>query len=243
MKKRFVKRIEIYLFLIVLMGASLACNFMSQDLIRLVAEAAMGNCYTVSREIYERSAAHLGQTPETPNYPESAVYEVCEVQGQPSSIRMIDGKNAADEVSEGQKDIPVGTYISEVYANNEPPPGGDDWEYELESEFTITVAEDGTVTGFLIYRYWVDDDAGGCATRSEESITTKVSGFLEGTQGTVILEDHHLNFHEYHGVACGDGREIFKDEENVFEATITVSGDQMDIITSKGQVIYTLIKE
>ena len=152
-------------------------------------------------------------------------------------------KPQADLVSEDQKDIPVGTYISEVYANNEPPPGGDDWEYELESDFTINVAEDGIVTGFKTYRYWVDDDNGGCATRSEESITTKVSGFLEGTQGTVTLEDHHLNFYEYHGDECGDGKEIYKDEENVFEATITVSGDHMDIINSNGQVIYTLIKE
>jgi len=148
-----------------------------------------------------------------------------------------------DEVSEEKNNSSVGTYICEMYVNDEPPPGGDDWEYEFESDFSIKVANDGTVTGFKIYKIWVDSvSATGCATRSEEGYTTNVSGFLEGNQGSAILEDKGWSFWEYHGEECGDGKDYFKEEEGVREAIITVSGNQMEI-SYQGQVIYTLTKE
>lgn len=148
-----------------------------------------------------------------------------------------------DEVSDENNNNPVGTYIYEVFVNDEPPPGGDDWEYEVESEFSIRVANDGSVTGFKNYRLWVDSvSATGCATRSEEGLTTNVSGFLEGNQGSAKLENKHWSYWEYHGDECGDGKDYSKDEEDVCEAIITVSGNQMEI-SCQGQVIYTLIKE
>jgi hypothetical protein len=148
-----------------------------------------------------------------------------------------------DEVSGEKNNIPVGTYIYKVFVNDVPPPGGDDWEYELESEFTISVANDGSVTGSKIYRIWVDSvSTTGCATRSEEGLTTNVSGFLEGNQGNAKLENKHWVFWEYHGEECGDGKDYSKDEEDVCEAIITVTGNQMEV-SCQGQVIYTLTKE
>jgi hypothetical protein len=241
MNKLPVQKIKLSIFILSLIIASIACKH--PDAVDAIVEAAVEDCSMVKRDVYELSAAQLGQTPETPEYPESAVYEVCFIDREVSSVRMIDGNNTEDEVSEENNNIPVGTYIYEVFVNDEPPPGGDDWEYELESEFTISVANDGTVTGFKTYRTWVDSvSATGCATRSEEGFTTNVSGFLEGNQGYAKLENKHWDFWEYHGEECGDGKDYFKDEEDVCDAIITISGNQMDI-SCQGQVIYTLIKE
>ncbi|MBI9046919.1 MAG: hypothetical protein JEZ06_20705 [Anaerolineaceae bacterium] len=148
-----------------------------------------------------------------------------------------------DEVNGEKNNISAGTYIYEMYVNDEPPPGGDDWDYELESEFNIKVANDGKVTGFKIYRLWVDSvNITGCVTRSEEGFTTDFSGFLEGNQGPARLENRHWNFWEYHGEECGDGKKFFKDEEDVYDAIITISGNQMEI-SYQGKVLYNLTKE
>jgi len=243
MKKRSVINIKIFLFLMVLIGASLACNYKNQDAIQLIAKAAMEKCFTVNRDQYERSAAELGQTPETPKYPDSAIYEVCQIQGQPSSVRMIDGKNTADQVSEDKNKIPVGTY--KPLKNAEPPPSKKDvWDY-FETDFTITVADDGTVTGFRIYKYWVDSSIPGCAARDGQDLTTNVNGFLEGNQGTVTLEYKNYSYREFSGEECGEGIHIFRDdEETAVDVTIIVTGNQMDIIHPNGQSIFgPLIKE
>ncbi len=241
MKKIFGMKFKIFFFLLVLFGASLACNY--PDAVKVIVEAAVEKCVPVSRSEYESTAARLGHTPETPKYPESAIYQVCYVNNEASTVRMTDGNSTVDEGSEEKKNIPVGTYIYEMYVNDEPPPGGDNWEYEFESDFSIRVASDGTVTGFKIFKIWVDSVSDtGCATRSEEAYTTNVSGFLEGNQGSAILEDKGWSFWEFHGDECGDGKNIFKDEEGVREALITVSGNQMEI-SYQGEVIYTLTKE
>jgi hypothetical protein len=193
----------------------------------------------------------LGVQPirETYEYPDESFekqpnLEKCPLEADPSSVGEGDGKTDQErDESEEKNNIPVGTYIYDMLVNDEPPPGGDDWEYELESEFIIRVANDGTVTGFKIYRIWVDSvSATGCVTRSEEGFTTNVLGFLEGNQGYAKLENKHWDFWEYHGEECGDGKDYFKDEEDICEAIITVSGNQMEI-SCQGQVIYTLTKE
>ena len=240
MKQFSAGKIKWYIAFLPLIIASVACNIV--DILNVGLSAFQERCTEVSREEYMSFAEMLGETPKTPQYPDSAVYEACYNAEGLKSVRMSEGYR--EDEKEVKSDFnPAGTYIYEVYVNDEPPPGGDDWEYELESDFTIRVADDGTVTGFKIYLLRVDDvSATGCATRNEQGITTNVSGLLDGNQGYVKLENKRWDFHEYHGAECGDGIHIFKDEEDVCDATITVSGNQMDI-SCQGQVIYTLIKE
>jgi len=231
-------KIYILMVVLVLMGSSVACRLgrIGEILEIGVHVAQQENCSEIFRYEYEMFAKDLGETPETPKNSETAIYEACFIEDEVVSVRMI-------EMNPEKMIIPVGTYIYEEYVNDQPPPGGEDWEYELESDFTIRVADDGTVTGFKIYLLWVDYvSATGCATRNEQGITTNVSGLLDGNQGYVKLENKRWDFHEYHGAECGDGKDILKDEEDICDAIITVSGNQMDI-SCQGQVIYTLIKE
>jgi hypothetical protein len=263
MNKYSIQKNKMYVSFLALICASLACNIPnversviknSEDEIvdSIVDEAFNEDCIAVDRSEYERAVAILNREPESPKYPEGAIYETCYEYGSEGlydglyDANMIDGpepeKNEQVENNEINS-IPAGTYIYEVFVDDQPPPGGDDWEYELESEFTIRVANDGTVKGNKIYKLWVDNvNTEGCATRSEEGFTTNVSGFLEGNQGTVKLENRHWDFWEWHGDKCGDGKEYYKDEEDECDAIITVSGNQMEI-SCQGQIIYTLIKE
>jgi len=159
MQKANKRRNKILLLILVQIGISLACN--TPDAVEVIVESAVERCLPVTREKYENYAVQLGQTPEIPKHPESAVYEVCFIEQELSSVRMSDGYSTEEDdrkmdqdgdESEVKSNIPAGTYIYEAFVDDEPPPGGDDWEYELESEFTIRVANDGTVTGYKIYK-------------------------------------------------------------------------------------------
>lgn len=239
MKQLFAEKIKWFIAFLPLIIASVACNIV--DILNVGLSAFQERCAEVSREEYVSLAESLGETPKTPQHPESAVYEACYNNSGLKSVRMSEGYKEDEEQVKSDLN-PAGTYIFEGYVNDEPPPGGDDWEYQLESDFTILVADDGTVTGFRIYLLSVDDIREGCATRNEQGITTNVSGFLDGHQGYVILENKRWNFHEYHGSECGDGKDYFRDEEDVCEAIVTISGNQMDV-SCEGQLLYSLIKQ
>ena len=65
--------------LLLLVAVSLACN--TPDAVKVLIGAAVEHCFQVSRAEYESSAVQLGETPQQPKYPDSAVYEICQVEG------------------------------------------------------------------------------------------------------------------------------------------------------------------
>ncbi len=80
MSKISVQKTQIFIFVLTLIFASIACN-RPDNVEKEVGESkgvVVEDCYPVDRSEYEYEAARLGETPETPKYPESAVPEFAE---------------------------------------------------------------------------------------------------------------------------------------------------------------------
>jgi hypothetical protein len=145
MKKLFGEKTQITVFILVLMVVSIACNY--PDAVEVIAEAAIEKCETVSRDSYEIAAKTLGQTPETPNDPASAVYEVCYQKNNPNpvSVRMY-----GDYQSDAKNTIPAGTYTGETNFDMVLDSDIDDSYLEpicSENTIQVVIGSDGAAQG------------------------------------------------------------------------------------------------
>ena len=255
MRKFSDTKIKIFIFILVLIAASIACIF--PDAVEVIVEAATEKCETVSRDTYEIAAKTLGQTPETPSDPESVVYEVCYQFNNPNPVSaQMHGGNKQEEApdtppedisqqgegeSEGKSEpVPAGTYIGD---NLEVP---SDWEL-VEGEFIIEVAEDGTVSGFRIFIIKKESVGPTCTTHWENGHTTIITGHISGANGYVTVENDSYTI--WDSSDCG-GANNHKTFESVCDgAQITISGEQMEINSTNGDgnsgcgFVYTATKQ
>ena len=102
-----------------LAAASIACNI--PDVRDMVEEAYVESCTPVDRATYERAAAELGRTPQTPNFPESAVYEVCtnmdDDQSGYTSIRITNDSPPGENVPAEGKETSSGSEGTDAQFN------------------------------------------------------------------------------------------------------------------------------
>ena len=80
MKQKNKKALPLIIPILTLILVSLACDFPVDGISEtrdLIQDALSEDCYEIDRSTYETLSAKLGQTPETPKYPETAVYEAC----------------------------------------------------------------------------------------------------------------------------------------------------------------------
>ncbi len=199
-----------------LIAASIACKI--PDVRDMVEEAITEKCTPVDRATYERAAAELSRTPQTPNFPESAVYEVCtnmdDEQGGYTSIRMTNdyppGENAATEGSgtlpkdadstKGDKEqneseqirsFPAGTYAGKF-------PGNFPEYYQVTNEINLIVSENGSLSGSAIlkssYTMTHNTSSGGqCTSYHEFSTSYAVSGQVKDAWTKTARVDKTLN--------------------------------------------------
>jgi hypothetical protein len=223
---------KISIFILVLIASAIACNF--PDATEVIIEAAMEKCETVSRDRYVIAAKSLGQTPEIPSDPESAVYEVCYQFNNPSpvSARMYGGNKQEEEAPDGPSEenkqqvegvsatVLAGTYIGD---NLDIPP---DWEL-VESEFIIEIAEDGTVSGSRIYIIEKDSVGTTCTWHWENGHTTNISGHISGANGNVTVENESYTISD--SSDCGGSNNHKTFESVCDDAQITIFGQHMEI--------------
>jgi len=242
MNNVFVQKVQIYIMILALVTASIACKFLG-NISKEMGDFIGGDvedCYSVDRDEYEYEAARLGVATEIPKYPESAVYEVCTIDMETSSIRMHEGYGSEDnELTEnvGNDSIPAGTYIGD---NGEIPP---DWEL-VEDEFIIEVAEDGTVSGSRIYIIKLETVGTTCTWHRENGHSTRFSGHISGASGYITIENESYTISD--SSDCG-GSNIHKTYQSVCaDAQITISGEHMEITgdgSSDCGFVFTAIKK
>jgi hypothetical protein len=113
---RFTETVFNWKFLIpLLLITTLACK--APDVIMVMIRSAADSCYEVERAEYESAAARLNETPETPRDPGNVVYEVCYIQGNVTSARMIEGISPEEELEDStgvqeQDQVDICAYLS-----------------------------------------------------------------------------------------------------------------------------------
>ena len=192
MKKLLISKIRIALFFLALVGPILACQSPSIG----------SECEEVDRSFYEQEARVLGEVPETPEFPEGAVYKVCYTDGELTSVQMKDGnkpdedESADDSIIEGEKSDEEDTLVATYIGTTELPP----FQQEIlsytvdENQTVLNVYEDGKVIGeqVLIISYTQSgvDDTLVYATTSWK---IALQGTLEGEQGELSATlDYHF---------------------------------------------------
>jgi hypothetical protein len=184
------KNPQITISLLLLVAVSLACN--TPDAVKVLIGAAVEHCFSVSRAEYESSAVQLGRTPQQPKYPDSAVYEVCQVEGQTTSVRMTDGEKP-DETNI----IPTGTYTGKpsFYTTLE---GDDEFLDPVCSENTIRVVigSDGVAQGEIrsICSSKMDTDNEDMGQTHHSNVTGTVEGELLDNTGQLSIS---YTWHSY----------------------------------------------
>lgn len=165
MDKSSVTRHKLSIFFILLIISIIACNFPG---------APFSDCEVVDRTEYEDSARQLGETPETPKYPEGAEYKVCYTDQQLTSVRMKDGEKPDEE-------IPAGTYTGEstFYTTLENDEDNSYLEPVCsENTVRVVIGSDGTATGEIRSICYAKQD-----TDNEEMQMTHhsdVTGVIQG---------------------------------------------------------------
>jgi len=234
MSKYSVPKIEIALFFLILLVSLIACNFPGLP---------FSDCEVVDRTEYEQSAQLLGQTPETPKYPEGAEYKVCYTDGQLTSVRMKDG-----EYSEEETIIPSGTYSGQ--ANFYLTLDNDVDESYLEPEcsentVSVVIASDGTAQGELRSICYANRD-----TDNEAMLTTHHSDVTGMIQGELLDMSGQLSmvytWHTYFTSPQWETPSLDKTTDFEFLYNVNVSNDVMTF-TPAGDVedfySFTLTKE
>ena len=185
MKRTSKIMIKLSIFPIILIAASIACN--RPDAAKVIMDAAVEHCFPVSREEYEISAEKIGVIPETPKYPESAIYEVCQVEGQTSSVRMTDGEQPDEETA-----IPVGTYDGETTFYTTLEDDIDDSYLEpvcTENTIQVVIGSDGVAQGeirsFCYSKQATDNEEMQMTYHSE--VTGLVQGELLNNAGQLSI--------------------------------------------------------
>ena len=178
-----VSKVAISRFLFVLVVASIACNFTGLP---------YSDCEVVERSEYESAALRLGQTPETPKYPDGAVYKVCYTDKELTSIRMKDGEKPDEE-------IPVGSYAGESKFFTTLDNDWDDSYLEpvcKENTVKVTVGSDGTTQGEIRSICYADNDTDneemGMVHHSE--VTGVIQGELLDDSGQLTIS---YTWHSY----------------------------------------------
>jgi len=221
MNKKNILKIEKFRALLALIVVTLACNI--PNVRNMVEEAFLERCYPVDRAEYERAATELGLTPETPKYPEGAVYEVCYIEKSRAndvltSVRMIEGYRPTED--EDANSSPAGTYIGD---NLDIPP---DWEL-VKGEFILYVAEDGTVSGSRIYIIKKETVGTTCVWRYENGHTSIINGYISGADGYVRVENDSYTISDASDCGGLNNHQTF--ESVCDEAQISISGDRLEI--------------
>ena len=192
MKTLSISKIRITLFFLALVGPILACQ----------SPAFGSECEEVNRSLYEQEARVLGEVPETPEFPEGAVYKVCYTDGQLTSVQMKDGKkpdeedltlpdtDSGEEKQDGEDDL-IATYrgTSEI-----PSFQQEVLSYTIdENQTTLYVYESGKVTGEqVVIISYTQSGVKGALVYATTSWKIALVGTLEG--GPVSYT--HLRAHE-----------------------------------------------
>ena len=215
------KNIRLFLFILALIAVSLACN--TPDAINMIAEAAVEKCNVISRAKYESYAAKLGQVPETPKYPESAVYEVCFIDMELSQVRMSEGYRPEEDTSEETNLIPAGVYTGEFYFNEDHS----DITELMENEINVNISNSGIVTGSAVFRFnntYVSEDL--CTHYTEKGESYTISGQFEGADRETVEVNKSSYFLNEH-TPCGETTR--SDENCSCEGVLTVSDGELKI--------------
>jgi len=224
MKQTTEIKIQLTILLLVLIAASIACKY--PDAVGVLVGAAIENCFPVSRSQYESSAEQIGAAPEIPKYPDSAVYEVCQVQGQPVSVRMVDGEAPEDNESTGNAgndSIPAGTYTGEFYFNEDHS----DTTELMANEINVNISNSGIVNGSAILQFnntYISDDL--CTHYTEKGASYTISGQIKGVDKETVEVNKSTYFLSDHS-PCGDTKR--SDEECSCEGVLTVSDGELKI--------------
>ena len=226
MNKFPVQKIQKPIFMLSIIFASIACRF--PDAVAAIVEAAFERCNTVNRHTYEIAAKKLGQIPEIPDDPESAVYEVCYRVNNPNpvSARMYGGNRSEDNESTGNvgnDSIPAGTYIGEFYFNEDH---SDNSEL-MANEINVNISNSGIVSGSAILQFndtYISTDQ--CTHYTERGYSYTISGQINGVdretvevhQSTYLITDHS---------PCGEYKR--SDKECSCEGLLTISDGELII--------------
>jgi hypothetical protein len=226
MDKIPVHKIQRTISVLSIILASIACRF--PDAVKTIAEAATEKCETVSRNVYETAAIELGQIPEIPDDPESAVYEVCYQMNNPKpvSARMYGSDRSDDNGSTenvGNDSNPTGTYIGEFYFNEEHS----DITELMANEININISITGIVSGSAILQFnntYISADQ--CTHYTEKGYIYTISGQINGVdretvavhQSTYLITDHS---------PCGEYKR--SDNECSCEGLLTISDGELTI--------------
>jgi len=238
-----VQKTQILIFVLSLIFASIACNTpRNAEELEKEVEVGMGwspedadECYSTDRDEYEYKAGMLGQAPEIPKYPESAVYEVCYIDSEVSSVRMIDGNQGTENEAEPDEElteseesvIPDGTYL-----------GTSDYDKAVAllfstggtastNEVIVHIADDGTVSGSITMLFtsnaYVQEDT-GCTDIWEDNIMGTFSGQLTGENGVIDLTEYW----QCSTVGTCPTNGSCDEEPIIRQVKIQVSGNQMN---------------
>lgn len=178
-------KIQITIILLLLISASIACNYPTAG--DAIQDAVSERCFEIDRNTYERLASELGQIPETSGYPEGAVYEACThekvgdfdlygKEGEISSVRMSEGYRPEEE-----NKIPVGTYTGESNFHTTLDNDIDDSYLEpvcRENTVKVMIGSDGSASGEIRSICYANRD-----TDNAEMQTThhsEVTGMIQG---------------------------------------------------------------
>jgi len=236
MTKLFIQKTQIFLFILALIVASIACNApRNAEELEKDVEVNMGwspenpeECYSTDRDEYEIKAGILGQAPEIPKYPESAVYEVCYIDSEVSSVRMADGEAPEDnEVTEnvGNDSIPAGTYTGEFYYNEDHA----DNDVLMANEINVNISNKGIVDGSANLQFnWseITNNPELCTHYFEKGTSYIISGQINGVdRETVEVQKSTYQIIEHS--PCGEYER--SDQECSCEGVLTVSDGELKI--------------
>ncbi len=243
---------QITIILLLLISASIACNYPNAG--EAIQEGVSERCFEIDRNTYERLASELGQTPETPKYPESAIYEACThekvggfdlygKEGEISSVRMSEGYRPEEE-----NKIPVGTYTGEANFYLTLDNDVDDSYLEPEcSENTVRVviASDGTAQGELrsICHANRDTDNEEMRTTHHSDVTGMIQGELLDVSGQLSIA---YTWHTYLTSPQWETPSLDKTIDFEFLYNVNVSNDVMTFAPAgdvEDYYFFTLTKE
>jgi hypothetical protein len=233
MSKKTGVPIEITLFIATTSIAILACNFRT---------GLYSECEEVDRAYYEQTALRLRETPETPKYPDGAVYRVCYTDNELTSIRMTDG----EEPDDVENRIPAGTYSGE--ANFYTTLEGDASFLQptcTENTVYVVIGSDGAAQGEVRSICSSNSD-----TDSEDMVQTHHSDVTGVIQGELLNTGDQLSiaytWHSYFTSPQWETTSLDEEVDFVFPYHVQVLEGVM-ILTPASEVedyySFTLYKE
>jgi hypothetical protein len=215
MNKYPIPKIGLPVSFILLLGSMLACNFPI---------GIVSDCEVVDREEYIMSAQQLGETPETPKYPDGAVYKVCYTDQQLTSVRMTDGEKPDEEV-------PVGTYTGESSFHTLLDNDVDNSFLEpvcTENIVRVVVGSDGTVNGEIRSICYANRDTDNEEMRTvhHAEVTGVITGKLLEPSGQLTID---YTWHEFFTSPQWETTSLDHTNKAVFPYHVRVSENVMTL--------------